>query len=90
MKEFIKNWRELDIPDTSQWTPGERGKYYDPNRPKPTTVRRETPWVMSLLAVLGMVISAIFQDLRTGGSKLIRSVIHPRPPRPRPRPRHGK
>ncbi|MDQ2808259.1 MAG: hypothetical protein M3Z04_15310 [Chloroflexota bacterium] len=87
MKEFIKSWRELDIPDTSQWTPGERGKYYDPNRP-PLPVQREAPWVRSLLAVLGMLLRAVLQDLRTGVSRLVRSVIHPR--RPRPRPRHGK
>ncbi len=88
MKDFIKTWRELDIPDTSQLKPGVRGKYYDPSRPKLTVTRREEPWLVSFCAVLGMVIQALFQDLRAGVSKLVRSVTQPR--RPRTRPRHGK
>ena len=86
MKDFIKTWRELDIPDTSHLKPGVRGKFYDPNRPPAIHVPRREPWLVSFFAVLGMVISALLQDLRAAAGKLVRSVIHPR----RPRPRHGK
>ena len=88
MKDFIKTWRELDIPDTSHLKPGVRGKFYDPNRPPAIHVPRREPWLVSFFAVLGMVINGLLQDLRAGGRKLVRSVIHLR--RPRPRPRHGK